>query len=68
MKKIGVCMECGREMYTNDINLCKRCFKEVGTEFIKEQEPEELLEQPEISESLNLETAEEPTEEITDKE
>ena len=70
MKKIGVCLNCGREVYTNDINLCKRCHQEVGLDFIQE-EVEEIEEEPEI-EDLGLEepteeVKEEPAEEVVDK-
>jgi predicted amidophosphoribosyltransferase len=37
-KKVGVCINCNREVYTNDIHLCKRCFNEVGVDFLKESE------------------------------
>jgi len=39
MKKVGLCDNCGRSMYTNEVNLCKRCNQEVGSE------KEEVLEQ-----------------------
>ena len=35
MKKIGACLSCGREVYTNDLNLCKRCHKDADAEFLK---------------------------------
>ena len=38
MKKIGSCLNCGREVYTNELNLCKRCHKEADLEFLRELE------------------------------
>jgi hypothetical protein len=35
MKKIGSCLSCGREVYTNDLNLCKRCNRDADEEFLK---------------------------------
>ena len=35
MKKIGTCLSCGREVYTNDMNLCKRCNKETDLDVLK---------------------------------
>jgi NMD protein affecting ribosome stability and mRNA decay len=36
MKKVGTCLNCGREVYTNDIDLCKKCYNEVGVDFLKQ--------------------------------
>ena len=44
MKKVGSCQNCGRNVYTNDIDLCKRCHNEVGLEFLK---TEDIIEEPE---------------------
>jgi hypothetical protein len=33
MKKVGTCQSCGREVYTNDIDLCKKCNQAVGLEY-----------------------------------
>ena len=67
MKKIGQCQECGREVYTNDLNLCKRCHQEVGLDVIKSMAPEDLVEETEEPDMADLgleETAEEaPAEE-----
>ncbi len=41
MKKVGVCANCEREMYTNELDLCKKCNHEVGMEFLRQQESEE---------------------------
>jgi len=47
MKNVGICLNCGRSVYINEINLCKRCAQEVGAEFLKkadiaEEEQEEF--------------------------
>ena len=61
-------MNCEREVYTNDLNLCKRCDKEVGLEFFQKLEAEEVLEEEKVNiEDLGLEKTEveeEPTEEV----
>jgi hypothetical protein len=36
MKKIGACLNCGREMYTNDYNLCKRCHRVVDLDSLED--------------------------------
>ncbi len=44
MKQIGLCQNCGRSLYVNDIDLCKRCHQEVGVEILQKLdyvEPEE---------------------------
>jgi len=71
MKKISSCLECGRKVYTNDIDLCKRCHNEVGATYLQEQEvfdePEE--EGPNL-EGLDLgveEGAEAPKEEVSEE-
>ena len=57
MKKIGVCVNCEREVYTNDMELCKKCNQEVGLDFINKQEIEEEMdeEEPTFPESMVLE-------------
>jgi hypothetical protein len=54
MKKVGVCTNCGRNCYTNDLDLCKRCYNLVGVEAAKEHEkevgPEEEEEGPSMEE------------------
>lgn len=56
MKKISVCVNCERELYTNNLDLCKRCHQEVGFEFLKKQEPEEVIEDEPVSiEDLGIE-------------
>ena len=53
-----MCLNCGRSIYTNDIDLCKRCYQEVGLEFLgKEEEVEEVEEGPSMEE-LGLEPTE----------
>lgn len=56
MKKVGGCQSCGRNMYTNDLDLCKRCFNEVGLEFLKTVEVEEVEEGPSLEE-LGIESS-----------
>ena len=65
MKKIGVCLNCERELYTNDLDLCKRCYQDVGLEFLKDTEPEEEIEEegPHMPEGLVLEEGSEESEE-----
>jgi len=45
MKQVGNCRNCGRNVYVNDIDLCKRCYQEVGLEILEKldyvDEPEE---------------------------
>ncbi|MBW2995673.1 hypothetical protein KY332_00060 [Candidatus Woesearchaeota archaeon] len=57
MKQVGLCQNCGREVYVNDIDLCKRCHQEVGIEILNKldyvDEPEE--EGPDM-EALGLES------------
>ena len=58
MKKISVCLNCERELYTNDLDLCKKCNQEVGLEILQQQEPEEIEEEeePSMPESMVLES------------
>lgn len=51
MKEVGVCRNCGRKVYTNDLDLCKRCYNEVGVEFLKK----EVIEEPEEEKPIALE-------------
>ena len=37
-KKVGICDNCDRNMYTNDFNLCKRCHQDVGYSYFQNQE------------------------------
>ena len=67
MKKVGSCLNCGRNMYTNNLDLCKRCHQEVGLEFLSkiEEEPEEEEKGPSL-EDLGIEpSAEESTQEAS---
>ena len=66
MKKTGICENCGREVYTNKLNLCKRCHQKVGGEFLKQQEPEEIEEAPSL-EDLGIETSDETPEEVKEE-
>ncbi|MBR9691564.1 hypothetical protein GOV06_02160 [Candidatus Woesearchaeota archaeon] len=59
MKQVGLCQSCGRTVYTNDIDLCKRCHNEVGLEFLKEMDVEEAVEEGPSMEELGLESSEE---------
>ena len=52
MKKVGVCQNCGRNIYTNDLDLCKRCNNLVGVEAAKEHEAEVGPEEEEKMPSL----------------
>ena len=54
MKKVSPCQECGREVYTNDLNLCKRCHQEFGLEIIKAMAPEDLAEETEEPDMAEL--------------
>ena len=63
MKKISRCQECGRKIYTNDIELCKRCHQEVGVEMLREQE---VFEEPE-EEGHSLEDLDIESEETTEE-
>ena len=57
MKKIGVCLNCEREVYTNDLDLCKKCNQDVGANFLNKQEiEEEIEEEPSMPESMVLES------------
>ena len=56
MKKISVCLNCERELYTNDLDLCKKCNQEVGLEILKQQEPKEIEEEEEPMENMVLES------------
>ena len=69
MKKVGRCQNCGREVYTNDINLCKRCYQEFGLEFLKE-EAESIIEEetPKNLEELGIKSTEKETEESAEEE
>ena len=64
MKKVSRCQECGRKIYTNDIELCKRCHQEVGLQFLRE---EEVFEEPE-EEGPSLEDLDLGTEETAPEE
>jgi hypothetical protein len=68
MKKISLCVNCGRNIYTNDLNLCKRCHQDVGVDFLRQQEPEEVVEEePASLEDLGIEATEEETEEVAEE-
>ena len=54
-KKIGICQECGRNVYTNDLDLCKRCNVEVGAEVAAQVEEEEVEEEMPSMEDLGIE-------------
>ncbi len=64
MKQVGSCRNCGRSVYVNDIDLCKRCNQEVGLEILEKldyvDEPKEK-EGPSM-EDLGLEEGSEVTE------
>ena len=63
-KKVSLCQECGRTVYTNDIDLCKRCYNEVGLDILDQQEEiEELPEEEPSMEDLGIEVSEETAEE-----
>ena len=70
MKKVGLCQNCGRSVYTNDIDLCKRCYNEVGLKFLNIQEAEEGPEEEETP--VNLEelgiASEQPPSEVIEEE
>lgn len=68
MKKTGLCINCGREVYTNDLDLCKRCYQEVGLEFLQQKSEEAVEEAPKTLEELGLVETEEPTEAEKNKE
>ena len=68
MKNVGICQNCGRKVYTNDIDLCKRCYQEVGIEFLNTEEViEEEPEEPVALEDLGLEPGAEETEESSEE-
>ena len=72
-KKVGKCLECEREMYTNELDLCKRCFNDVGLEFLKNAEVVEEVEDMPNMEDLGIEESapeatEEPVAEVAPKE
>lgn len=73
MKKVSRCVNCERKIYTNDLNLCKKCYRDVGLEFLKQQEPEEVEEGPASLAELGIEAgkdggvAEEAAEESTEE-
>jgi len=70
MKKVGLCQSCGRNVYTNDIDLCKRCYNEVGTEFLKTEDVVEEVEEGPSLEELGIEKAPEaeaPAEEVKEE-
>jgi hypothetical protein len=54
MKTVNICLNCGRNIYTNDLNLCKRCHQEVGAKYQEKQEPEEVEEEGPSLEELGL--------------
>ncbi len=64
MKKIGICQNCGRSVYTNDIDLCKRCHQIVGMDVLGEEEIEEEPTEGPSLEELGLEAPEEGSEVI----
>ena len=68
-KKVGLCQECGRTVYTNDIDLCKRCYNDVGLEILNKREVVEDVEEEEPSmEDLGIEEGtEETTEEVQEE-
>jgi len=41
MKKVSRCENCERELYTNEYNFCKRCWQEVGTDFLNKLDAEQ---------------------------
>jgi hypothetical protein len=41
MKKVSRCENCARMLYTNQYNLCKRCWQEIGIDFLNNIEAEE---------------------------
>ena len=69
MKKISSCQECGRTVYTNDIDLCKRCHQEVGVSYLQNQE---IIEEDEDDmpnmEDLGIEESSEETAEAAPEE
>lgn len=54
-KKVGLCQECGRTMYTNDMDLCKRCNTEFGAVVAAQQEEEDIEEDMPAMEELGME-------------
>ena len=48
-KKVGICDNCDRNMYTNNFNLCKRCHQDVGYSYFQNQEVEEVETGPSLS-------------------
>ena len=71
-KKVGLCQNCGRTVYTNDIDLCKRCYNEVGLEILNKQEVIEEIDEEEPSmEDLGIEASEKgeesPAEEVSEE-
>ena len=62
MKKVGICQNCGRNVYTNDIDLCKRCYQIVGMDVLGEEEIEEEPEEGPSLEELGIEAPEEGSE------
>lgn len=69
MKKVSICINCEREVYTNDLDLCKKCYQDVGLQFLKKLEPEEELEEEAPSiEDLGIEAGEEgESEEVSEE-
>lgn len=72
MKNVGVCQECGRNVYTNEIELCKRCHKRYGAKYSKEAglfEEEEKESGPGVEDlDLGEDEGTEPEEEKESKE
>lgn len=70
MKKVGLCQNCKRVIYTNDIDLCKRCNTVVGAEVLNQinEEIGDIEEEtPEIPEAVT-EEAKTPEQELEKKE
>ncbi len=66
MKKVSKCNECGRTLYTNDLDLCKRCFNKVGVKAMNSMEEVEE-EDPLAAASAVLEGTEEAPEEAPEE-
>jgi len=67
MKKIGACQNCERTVYTNDIELCKKCHSEVGFKFLATADIEEEIEEGPSMEELGLEETSEVVEGTEEK-
>ena len=51
MKKIGVCEGCGRELYVNESDLCKRCNREATRHISHEELDKRRAELAELAKS-----------------